>query len=902
MKNFNFKKILLGLLGLAFAFLVLNVFVFKEEISYSQQVKPILNKHCISCHGGVKKQGKFSILFEEEAFQITASGKPSIIPFHADQSEFISRLTAKDPEERMPYKKPPLTKEEIEILIKWVDQGAKWENHWAYEPIKKPSIPSVSNFFSKLFNKTFDENPIDAFTLSKMKENGLEPSSQAVPEVLIRRLSLDLTGIPPTIELINRFKLDSSPANYEKIVDSLLASNSYGEKWASQWLDLARYSDSRGYQKDNGRTIWAYRDWVIKSFNENMSYKDFIIKQLAGDLLENPTKEDYIATGFHRNTMNNDETGTVDEEFRVAAILDRVNTTWDALHGTTFSCVQCHSHPYDPIKNEEYYKFMAFLNNTRDEDTIDEAPFYRTFSEVEEKQINEFIQSLKTQDSNQKDYIKKFIRFYEPRIYAHHADNFEKGALNGGVRIGLRDGGTCRLPSITTKFKKKWWINYGVSEPGGRLNIRLGSPDGRIIKTIFLNKKGYHFDLIDMPEFDEKVDFYLEALNPKLKGKRNDVINISWFALFPELDLNQNQWKKFEEIMKIKSINFPIYLEMQEDYKRKTFEFVRGNWLVHGKEVQPQVPSFMHNFKKQYPKNRLGLAYWITDPNNPLFARNIVNRFWEQLFGKGIVFTLEDLGSQGEKPTNQPLLDYLAYNFIHKYDFKPKDLIKEIVLSNTYKQSSHRTENAEKLDPNNNYLSYFPRTRLSSEIIRDQALAVSGLLNPKMFGKPIMPYQPEGVWQAVNSNLFWEKDTTDEQYRRAIYIFTRRTGPYPSQFTFDSPSREVCVVRRITTNTPLQALVLMNDPAFVEISNKIGEDMFNIPDSDLKTRISKTYKKLIFKDISPKKLIILENLYHKAENEFSKEEFNFKKEEVSLKSYQTIASALINLDEFLTKE
>ncbi|NBW03800.1 MAG: DUF1549 domain-containing protein, partial [Cytophagia bacterium] len=320
------------------------------QISYAQDVKPILNKHCITCHGGVKKQGKFSLLFQEEAYAATASGKPSIVPFHPEKSDFISRLHAKDPEEKMPYKKEPLSSKEINILTQWVKEGAKWEDHWAYLPVKKPSIPSSEGLLSKLmfWTKRFVKNPVDNFVLDELANQGLTHSKQAEKEILIRRLSLDLTGLPPTEAMVKEFSLIDSDEDYAKFVDKLMNLPSFGEKWASVWLDLARYSDSRGYQKDNGRTIWPYRDWVISSFNKNISFREFVKKQLAGDLLENPKDDDFIATGFHRNTMNNDETGTVDEEFRVAAVIDRVNTTWDALHGTSFSCVQCHSHPYDP--------------------------------------------------------------------------------------------------------------------------------------------------------------------------------------------------------------------------------------------------------------------------------------------------------------------------------------------------------------------------------------------------------------------------------------------------------------------------------------------------------------------------------------------------------------------------
>jgi hypothetical protein len=433
---------------------------------------------------------------------------------------------------------------------------------------------------------------------------------------------------------------------------------SFGEKWASVWLDLARYSDSRGYQKDNGRTIWPYRDWVISSFNKNLSFREFVKKQLAGDLLENPKDEDYIATGFHRNTMNNDETGTVDEEFRVAAVIDRVNTTWDALHGTSFSCVQCHSHPYDPIKHEEYYKFMAFLNNTRDEDTGDEAPNIRQFKETDLQKLTDFQTKISYLPKEQKNYLNRFVKFLEPRFHAHYVDNFTEGALLGGTQIGLRHTGSCRLPNLKTDGVKQLLIQYSSKNQGGVLQIRAGGLDGKIVLKVKLDttSKGKLLTL-KWPVSMGRQDYYLEAFNGKLAGKADDVFKIVWFALLPELNLSKNNFEEFLSLINTKTDNFPIYLEMPKDYSRNTFVFKRGNWLVHGDSVQPDVPAFMNKFKPEWPRNRLGLANWVVDAANPLFARNVANRFWEQLFGMGIVETLEDFGSQGAKPSHQKLLD-----------------------------------------------------------------------------------------------------------------------------------------------------------------------------------------------------------------------------------------------------
>ena len=870
-------------------------FSSQEKVSYTKDVKPILNKHCISCHGGVKKQGKFSLLFQEEAFAVTASGKPSIVPFHPEKSPFIGRLHSSDPEEKMPYRREPLSPQEVNVLTQWVKEGATWEDHWAYLPIQKPKVPSAESIFSYLtfWKQKFVTNPIDQYVLSGLQKQGMSHADQADKAILVRRLALDLTGLPPTEQMVKEFQAVDSKEKYAAFVDHLMALPSFGEKWASVWLDVARYSDSRGYQKDNGRTIWPYRDWVIRSFNQNVSFRDFVTKQLAGDLLPNPSEDDYIATGFHRNTMNNDETGTVDEEFRVAAVLDRVNTTWDALHGTSFSCVQCHSHPYDPIRHVEYYKFMAFLNNTRDEDTGDEAPNLRKFKAEDLPKLTAFDQKVNQFPSEQANFYRRFVRFLEPRFHAHYADNFIEGALLGGTQIGLRHTGTCRLPNLKTDGVKQIMLQYSAKTPGGILQIREAGIKGKVIVRVKLDTTSKSKLLtLSFPASKIRQDYYLEALNPKIAGKSDDVFRIGWFALLPEFAGSKDDFDSFNSLINTKTDNFPIYLEMPADYQRESHVFTRGNWLMHGEKVNPDVPKFLHSFKPEWPRNRLGLAKWIVDPANPLFARNVANRFWEQLFGMGIVETLEDFGSQGAKPSHQELLDYLAYQFIHSYDMKPKELIKEIVCSSTYQQDSKASKNLIALDPYNKWLGRGPRFRLSAEQVRDQALAVSGLLNPKMYGKPVMPYQPDGVWQAVNSSLKWQQSEGIEQYRRAIYVFTRRTGPYPSQFTFDSPSREVCLVRRIRTNTPLQALVLLNDPVFVEISKKIARDMSKMKEPDTSKRIAAMYQKMFIHEVNSKDLNTFMRLFEQGAKLDPKN---------PQKGFELVATSMLNLDEFVTK-
>ena len=887
---------------------------YNNKVDYSTQVKPLLNKHCISCHGGVKKIGGFSLLFRTDALAKTKSGKPAIIPFHPEQSDFIARLSHKDLDERMPYHANPLKKEEIDLLTRWVQEGAEWGDHWAYLSPKKVSVPNPEGFFASFspFGNSWIKNDIDRFILENLKKEGLKPTDEAPKATLIRRVYLDLIGLPPTPEQLAKFLADDSDKAYEKMVDELLKSPQFGEKWASMWLDLARYSDSKGYQKDNARTIWEYRDWVIRAFNKNMPFDQFTKEQLAGDLLPNPTDDQLIATAFHRNTMNNDETGTVDEEFRVAAVLDRTNTTWDVFQGTTFSCVQCHSHPYDPFRHEEYYKFMAFFNNSRDEDTDDESPNLRRFSVGDKPKLdalNTWIKTLKPEEKTF-DWLH-FAKYIEPKINAHDADNFVESALLGGRSIGLRNGGSCRLPNIKMDGITQFVMNYSVKNLGGILEIREGSPTGKVLNTIQLTDttEKYNSDIktVKLPLITGRHDLYLVGRNQKLKQTAKDVVKINWFTFMPDFPKNFDE-KNFWNLVKAKTENTPIMLASQADYQRKTHVFTRGNWLVHGQEVNPDVPKSLHPFPKNAPRNRLGLAAWITDKKNPLTARTVVNRFWEQIFGVGIVETLEDFGTQGFKPVHPELLDYLSVKLMNEWAWKPKSILKEIVMSATYQQSSIGSRELFEKDPANHFLARGPRVRLSAEQVRDQTLAVSGLLSKKMYGKPVMPYQPDGVWAAVNSNLNYKQSEGEDQYRRAIYTFARRTGPYPSMFNFDSPSREVCVARRIRTNTPLQSLVLLNDPVFVEASNRLAQKVFSktqIPEN----QIIMCYQSALQHEPNSNDLEALQNLYETSLEQFKKKPSEMKaylkgnqKPNAELAALSVVANAIINLDEFVTKQ
>ncbi|MFD2520866.1 DUF1553 domain-containing protein [Emticicia soli] len=878
-----------------------------DTVDYSTQVKPILNKHCISCHGGVKKQGDFSLLFRSEALATAKSGKPAIIPFHPEQSEFIKRLTHTDPDERMPYKAAQLSQEDIAILTQWVKEGAKWGDHWAYVAPKDVKVPNKGIFAGLFSFDKWEKNDIDYFVKAKLEEEGLSPAKEADKATLVRRVCLDIVGLPPTAEQIKKYV--TGEGNYEQLVDELLASKQFGERWASMWLDLARYSDSRGYQKDNGRTIWRYRDWVIDAFNANMPFDQFTKEQLAGDLLPSPTKNQLIATAFHRNTMNNDETGTVDEEFRVAAVIDRVNTTFDVWQGTTFACVQCHSHPYDPFRNEEYYKIMAFFNNTRDEDTQDEAPNYREFSDEDEQKLDSLTHWIKSNLGNEKsNYYNKLVRNLEPRHHAHYADNYVNGALLGDRNIGLRHTGTCRLPGIKLDNKTTFLISYANKNVGGWLELRKGSPTGEILTKLKLDTTARNKLLfIPIKATKGRHDLYLVGTNSRLKPEQ-DVFSINWFTFLE--DFPKGEPKKFDDfkyLLTAKTQNTPIMLKSDDDYERKTHVFERGNWLVHGKEVYPDVPRSMNPFPNGAPRNRLGLAEWLLDKDNPLTARTMVNRFWEQLFGIGLVETLEDFGTQGSKPSHTALLDFLAIKFRADYKWQMKPLIKYMLMSATYQQASVGSEGLAAKDPQNRLLAHGPRIRMNSEMVRDQALAVSGLLSTKMYGKPVMPYQPDGVWQAVNSNLNYKQSEGEDQYRRAIYTFARRTGPYPQQITFDAPSREICTQRRIRTNTPLQALQLLNDPVFVEASKSIAIQMQHNA-STIDEQINWAYRRIFIHDAPKPDREALKRLYQVSLEEFKAKPQNSKaflkeeKQQAETAALTIVANAIMNLDEFVTKQ
>jgi len=909
--------------------------VFDQKVDFNTQVKPILNKQCIACHGGVKKTSGFSLLFRHEAVAPAKSGKPAIIPGNADASEMIRRLTLDDPEERMPLEHPALKDEEIDLLRKWIDQGAKWGDHWAYTPVEKPEVPSVGSFWSRIGLAKSDENAwikneIDQFVLAKIREvkataldpkqvEALQPAPEADRATLLRRVALDLTGLPPTPEEVTTFLNDKSPNAYEKAVDRLLASSAYGEKWAGMWLDLARYADTKGYERDPGRKIWRYRDWLIKAFNGDKPYDQFLTEQLAGDLLPNrdpitalPNEDQLIATGFHRNTMNNDEGGTQDEEFRVAAVIDRVSTTWDVFGGTTFACVQCHSHPYDPFTHDEYYKYMAFFNNARDEDVTTDTPtlrFYRNKDSVRLQALQEWMGSVAP--PHQTAEQRRFLRTLEPKFNSHGLDLYQKASLIDAKFFGILHEGSARLPNVTLTRKNRLLMAWGNKTPGATLTIRRDGPAGPLLATLSVTVTGGKdtVQIFPIPATSGRHHLFFALTNP---AGANNWVMIKWLAFQTAIPGESADnigpiEEEYVQLLNKKPDSTPIMLDGTGDLARQTQVFDRGNWLVKGKVVQPDVPKSFPPMAKNLPRNRLGLARWMTDRHHPLTARVAVNRIWEQLFGMGIVETIEDFGTRGISPSHRELLDYLAAEFMETDKWSVKKLLKRIVMSATYRQQSEATLALIAADPTNKYLARGPRVRLTAEQVRDQALAVSGLLNRKLYGPSVMPVQPDGIWQSPYNGESWKLSDATDRYRRAMYTYWKRTSPYPSMVTFDSPSREFCQARRLRTNTPLQALVTLNDPVYVEAARNLADCMRESGKTP-EQQIQAGFRRIMLRDLAPRKLAVLVKLYRNTEQHYRQHPdeahklLAFDRASSELAAMTVTANTMLNLDEVITKE
>ena len=964
-----------------------------SALDYNQHVKPILSDKCFACHGPDKAKQKAGLRLDlaEAAYAPLpeSPGKVAIKPKNLKKSELFHRIFSTDPTYVMPTPKShlALSAHEKAVLVKWIEDGAVYQPHWAFVKPQKKALPSVSN--------SLITNPIDQFVFARLEKEGLQPSKEAPKAILLRRASLDLTGLPPTLEEIESFLNDKSPDAYEKQVDRLLNSPHYGEKMATDWLDLARFADSHGYTVDRLRDMSPYRDWVIRAFNDNMPYRTFIHQQLAGDLMPAPTKDMLIATAFNRNHQQNMEGGIVEEEFQTEYVMDRTNTVGEAFMAMSVGCARCHDHKFDPISQKNYYQLFSFFNNVREAGQIswnDDLPtptlllpskkqeevlqfIGKTITEQEQK-VAEATNRAKTdfekwlQTENYKTLAASQIPqlglqgFYDfedslrnrvnrQQTGAMYRDwgtldkpTFEKTAkgqvlkLDGDVYADLKDVGAFRksdaftvgiwayIPkkmkegvifhksnaerlynfkgfhlylknnkleitmahtapsnaitktSIQTVPRDKWvqlCLTYNGSSKAAGFDLYLDGapmPTETVIDQLY---KDINFGTKPEPALQiggwyrglgfkggkvDEVAVYNRVLTPfeiKILAKKatwattahkpKDQLTADEKAILKEYYATavhaevleaQKELQKWRTVLADSSEKISEIMVMQEMPKpKKSHVLLRGQYDAPDEEVQPNTPEKILPFAAQLPKNRYGLAQWLTDDANPLTARVAVNRLWQNFFGTGLVKTAEDFGNQGEMPSHPELLDWLAVDF-QTSNWDVKKLNKRIAMSAAYRQDSKTTKEMRERDPENRLLARGPATRLSAEMMRDNALTASGLLNKKIGGKSVKPYQPDGLWE-INS-MKYTPDSTDEVYRRSLYVVVKRSVPNPTLGTFDAPSRSYCVVRRQKTNTPLQSLVTLNDPTFIEAAKVMGEAMTR--EVNTNKAIVQTYQKL----------------------------------------------------------
>jgi len=880
----------------------------EKQISYSEQIKPLLNKKCLRCHGGIRALGGFSLLFEDLALAPTESGKYAIVPGKPNASQLISRVRHSDPELIMPQEGAPLTEDEIQLLETWIKQGAKFEDHWSFKPIELPVVP--------LIDSAWATTDIDQFILGEMQKHGLTPSEKASISKLVRRLSFDLTGLPIDPAVAMGVIEEPSDHSWEALIDTLLASPHYGEHFASMWLDLARYADSNGYEKDGTRSVWRFRDWVINAFNTDMPFDQFTIEQLAGDLLPQPNKEQLIATAFHRNTMTNTEGGTEDEEFRTASVIDRVNTTFEAWQGITISCVQCHAHPYDPINHEEFYQVYALFNNTQDADMDSDYPYQLELPDSTADQIQEIAKWIKTLGGEEIVYTgmpskADISRMVHPRLFGDFADDFQEVLIQSNGVFS-----NAAYNSNNQKYKQ-YYIVFNDIDLSGLTGIRYRydcNGDDANIELYIDQISGEPVLVTQMVNPEEDGWGWLESNISGLVGKHDLIFHFvnttgdysTGVVTLKEVELVYKDKPIGKKVRAAQDsllntyrsgIKTPLLKEHGSLLERESHVFDRGNYLVPGAKVTGGVPKAI-NKDSISVTNRLELANWLVDNRNPLTARVMVNRIWTQIFGVGIVETPEDFGTQGMPPSHPELLDYLSYHFSNTWGWSIKRLIKEIVKSATYQQSSNMDSLRLEIDPYNKWLSRGTRIRLSAEQIRDQALAVSGLLVENIGGQSVMPPQPEGVWQVVYSSATWEAKSKEDNYRRALYTYWKRTTPYPSMVAFDTPSREFCVSRRIRTNTPIQALVTLNDTVYLEAAIALGAWMEEAGNGNVEEAIEKGFQKALLEAPKEDELAILMDLYQQSAVPISNMAGTDNR---PLEPLTVVANAILNLDAFLTK-
>jgi Protein of unknown function (DUF1553)/Protein of unknown function (DUF1549)/Concanavalin A-like lectin/glucanases superfamily/Planctomycete cytochrome C len=1021
----------------------LSASVSAAPIDFNGDIRPILSERCYTCHGPDVAARKSNLRLDTEA-----GAKAAIRPGDPSQSELIRRVTAAD-SRRMPPAwagKPPLSAREIDLLTRWIADGARWQQHWSFIPPKRFDPPPTGN-------KDWSKNAIDGFVLARLEREGLQPSSPADRRTLLRRVTLDLTGLPPTPDEISAFLTDSSPDAYEKVVARLLASPRYGERMAERWLDNARYADSNGYQTDGERSMWRWRDWVIDAYNRNKPYDQFTVEQIAGDLLPNARVDQIVATGFNRNHRGNGEGGIIPEEYAVEYVVDRVETTSAVFLGVTLGCARCHDHKYDPFTQKEFYRMFAFFNNvpergqafkygnsppvipaptaeqqarlvaldqrisaadaafakmqfkaTAPADTADWSPVrYRSVhtplssdlkgdlrpnpphsARYEDLMVNNPVLDVKTSIVKQpawQDGVGSFSRHaaeFDGKRYVEVGDLAGFGFFDSFTVSAWIDPKTPDGAIVTRAFDDAQGQGWALVLKNGHLQaslIQRWLDDGARVETdamIPLNRWSHVALSYDGSRTADGIRIYLDGNPLRLKAQLDDLnqnfdtkqplriggglgsrfngmiakVDIYGTALaeedvrllavqedagriaaIPEQERTPAQQEKlrrafletygpanlreaYARVMDLRDerarmvASFPTVMVMQENpVPRDTHVLLRGAYDHPGDKVSAGVPAVLPPLPAGAPANRLGLAKWLVDPSNPLTARVAVNRYWQMLFGVGLVKTVEDFGSQGDPPSNPELLDWLATEYVRN-GWDTKALLTTIVTSATYQQSSRVTPELLARDPENRLLARGPRVRLSADEIRDQSLAVSGLLVEKIGGPSVKPYQPPGLWKELAGGKDYEPDKGDGLHRRSLYTFWKRTAPPPMMVNFDAANRETCVVRELRTNTPLQSLDLMNDPIYLEAARALAGRMQREAGPDPADRISHGFKLVLARPPKPRESEILLSSFHYYLDRYQGDPAAAARYSGGLPAaaYAAVASMILNLDEAVTKE
>src|SRR5262245_1789359 len=1047
----------------------------QRRIDFKRQIEPIFARNCYQCHGAKKSMGRLRLDDKESGLKGGLSGA-AIVPGDSKRSLLVKRILGEGDEARMPMGGAPLKPAEIALIRRWIDQGANWsvddqsaipesrsatKQHWAYSKPIRRALPRVKN-------RSWVRNPIDAFILARLEKEGLTPSPEADKATLLRRVYLDVIGAPPSVKEVDEFLADKSPHAYEKVVDRLLTSEHYGERWARPWLDLARYADSNGYEKDNLRVAWKYRDWVINALNKDMPFDQFTVEQIAGDMLPAATIDQKIATGFHRNTMLNQEGGIDPEESRFETLIDRVNTTATVWLGSTIGCAQCHNHKYDPFTQKDYYRLMAFFDNAEyqiagaeNSRYVLEPQISLPTPEQEEKrklldaEIKQLATRLNTQttelDAEQANWERDMLdernkwttldliklestggatlkklddksalvsgASPERDVYVVSAKpdlkHITAGRVEAMIDASLPKGGPGRDPygnflltgieaevtspppaqldaepheigfknafvddqayvintralfgkeigDVATDNPSGWFVNatndkterlarqgvFVAEKPfdvdsGATLTIRLKYLGGS------LNQGMGRFRLsVTTTDEPRRIVSVPARVRPVLSiplsersEKQREDLSAQFRAATTLLKADRDRLEKLRSELRALNITTALVMQERPGYERpSTFFHERGGFLNKSEKVFAATPAVLPPMPESAPINRLGLARWLVDENNPLTARVTVNRFWEQIFGHGMVETSEDFGTQGERPSHPELLDWLAVEFMNptwntsdgathakgdgantqsqspnpqSQGWSMKSLVRLIVTSSTYRQSSATLPAMLEKDPYNRLLARGPRFRMEAEMIRDVTLAAGGLLSRKLGGPSVFPLQPEGVWKAPYSGEKWNVSKGEDRFRRSLYTFVRRSSPHPAMMTFDATSREYCAVRRVRTNTPLQALTTLNDEAAMEAARALAKRMIEEGGDDLRARLIYGFRACMTRTPEEKEVERLTSLRQQQLSNFAANaaeagkiarDYSTRANATEFAAGTMVANVLLNLDETLTKE